>query len=360
MKIALLFDQPHWTGLGEYAILLYDLLSKNVEDVKLIYMGAVEDNHPYYTKMEYLRRTKIWPLRPTIIRRNYKKIADDHCFKDYVFHYLGYESYPLKLRKGVFTIHDVMKEGIRDKFNLIRRGKIKEAIVSIERNRQVRESVHLSPKASAVITISNKTKTDFERMGGANSTTIYHWIAKYKFQQRNKEEAMSTLNLDPKNKYFLSVGNDRPNKRTDLIKKFASYLPENFRLIKIGAPIDSCKSINVGTVESEQYPLFFNCSEAYLHLSEDEGFGRPLIEAMASSLPVICRENEINNELLGQAALYLRDQFTQDDIIKIVHKLSNNSYVEILQEKITKRKELYTAGEALNAYLNVYKNIPPE
>lgn len=356
MKIALLFDQPHWTGLGEYALQLYGLLLPNVEDVKLIYAGAKEDDFLIYYSRPYLKRTKIWANRPFVIKRNYRKVLQDNELKDYIFHFLGYELYTLKEHRAVLTVHDVIKENAKDKISLLKGLKLKEILVSMDRNRQIKQTIKLCSYASAIVSISDKTRRELENASGMNSVKIYHWIVNNRFHKRDKAEALLTLKLDQEFKYFLAVGNDRPNKRIDLIKLFASFLPDDCKLIKIGAPIESKNVINVGTVSESCYPLYFNISEGYIHLSEDEGFGRPIIEAIASEIPIICRSNNINTELLGDSAIYLNEFFTLDNIMDIIRKITTQETLNELHSKMRERKFLFSQEEALDKYLEVYTN----
>lgn len=357
MKIAILFDQPQLTGLGDYAIRLYKLLSSNNIDVILIYAGAICDNNDNYTNKPYIKRTKIWILRPHIIRRNYRQIIANGDFNDYIFHYLGYYTYPLKLRPGVLTVHDLMKENLKDKMRLLKMHKFKESLVSIERNRQIQDTINLSSRALSVITVSQKTKNEFKKIVGINSKVIYHWISDKRFRYRTKEEALTKLKLELTFKYLLSVGTDRPNKRADLIRRFSTYLPENYKLIKIGAPIDSENVINVGTVDYNLYPIYFACTEGFLHLSEDEGFGIPIIEAIASNVPVICRINDINKELLGDAALLLNENFNQNDVINIVETLNDVGSLKKIQDSMKERMRMFEPERALSSYLEVYEKL---
>ena len=357
MRVLLLFDLPHWTGLGEYALQMYQLMSQNIEDVRLVYVGAVADYHSFYSNLPYLKRTRVWALRPLTIRKNYQKILNDPEFKNYIIHYLGYDVSALKTRPGVLTVHDVLRENIRDKIHLLKQLKIKELIVSIYRNRQIQQTIKLCPIAPVVVSISKKTANELKNVSEKDSITIYHWTSLSRFHKRNPTEVLPVVNLQPDFKYLLAVGNNRPNKRIDLLRKFSSYLPPGFKLIKIGAPIESDKVINVGTVDDNTYPLYFNCSECYVHLSEDEGFGRPLIEAISSEIPIVCRVNAINEELLGDSAFYLGEHFTLDDVSNLIEKLTNTKTLEMTRSKIVSRQILFDPDVALKQYLSIYSDV---
>ena len=352
MKIALVVDQPQWTGIGTYALSLYKLLSPYIIDIELIYVGARKDEHIVYSHKDYLRRVEWWPTRPHIIRGNYRNLLKENELKGYLLHYLGTDYYPLKLRRGVITVHDL----IRDKRWPSKEYNIKKTFDILERNRKYRETLTLSNKALKIVSISKKTKDDLEALTGLNSVVIYHWIDDELFRERDKTESLYQTDLDPNLKYFLSVGNDRSSKRLDLIKILADAFPSNYRLIKIGAPVRSKNAVNIGRVKDNQtYALYFNVSEGYVHLSDDEGFGRPIIESLGSSLPVICRETKINRELLGDSAIYLDGDNVSKGIRLAIDQLNDDNFLKEIQNKISKRKKVFNSKSAAQKYIKIYE-----
>ena len=351
MKLALLVDQPHWTGIGTYAVELYKLLKTYVDDVKLIYAGAVEDDQQYYLYRPYLRRTRMWWRRPSVIRRNYRAVLRDRSLDSYLFHYLGTDFFPLRQREGVITIHDLIEDRLMPS---VRFGFVK-VLDTLERKRKYSETLKLAPKATEIITISDKTREDLKVLTGLDSTVIHHWIIGDRFRERDRAQSIRELSLKEEFKYFLAVGNDRSNKRLDLLKKFSDHLPSQYWLIKIGAPIDSQRTINVGRVDSYLYPLYFNASSAYVHLSDDEGFGRPILEALGSGIPVICRQTVINNELLGDAAIYIREEDITADVQSIIRELDSKEFADEMRRKMIERMKYFSPEIAAEKYLEVYR-----
>ena len=112
MKIAIVVDQPHWTGVGLYALELFNLMRSVINDIKLIYVGSVQDNFPHQEKILYFKKTRHYINRPIIIRQNYYKLFKDNNFNGYLFHFVGTDFFGLSIRPGIMTVHDV----IRDKF----------------------------------------------------------------------------------------------------------------------------------------------------------------------------------------------------------------------------------------------------
>ncbi|MEM0135848.1 MAG: hypothetical protein QXU18_11615 [Thermoplasmatales archaeon] len=350
MRVAIIFDQPHWTGIGTYAVSLYDLLKTRIEGLKLIYAGAVEDYHHYYAQKPYLKRTNTLLLRPRVIRSNYKNILKDSELSCYLFHYVGTDFYALKWREGIITIHDLIK----DRIAFPTKGGIMKSLDSLERYRKYRETIVLSRKALKIVSISYKTHDDLKTKNGLESVVIHHWIRDGIFKERDKTETLKLLHLDPKYKYFLSVGNDRESKRLDLIKEFSDALPSNYRLIKIGAPVDSKASINIGRVGDDAYPLYFNAVEGYLHLSDDEGFGWPIVESLGSLTPVICRDLKINRELLGNAAIYVEESL-KDEIPRVIKIMENELFIREIKTRMKEIRKMFSSENAANEYVRLYE-----
>src|SRR5262249_9145080 len=66
----------------------------------------------------------------------------------------------------------------------------------------------------------------------------------------------------------------------------------------------SSGDVVLGSVDSQSLPALYNASDVFVFPSISETFGFPLVEAMASGLPVIAADTLINREVCGPAALY--------------------------------------------------------
>ena len=60
---------------------------------------------------------------------------------------------------------------------------------------------------------------------------------------------------------------------------------------------------HVGFVPAADLPLWYNCAEAFLYPSIYEGFGLPVLEAMACGTPVIASDVAALTEIVGKAGL---------------------------------------------------------
>jgi len=78
--------------------------------------------------------------------------------------------------------------------------------------------------------------------------------------------------------------------------------------------------IFTGYVPSLDLPVFFNAAEAFVYPSVFEGFGLPVIEAMACGLPVLTSYGSSLEEVAGEAAL-LVDPLSEESIAEGLRKL---------------------------------------
>ncbi|MFH1413019.1 MAG: glycosyltransferase family 1 protein [bacterium] len=96
----------------------------------------------------------------------------------------------------------------------------------------------------------------------------------------------------------------------------------------------SNRVIMPGWVEEGDMPYIFNAASAFIFPSNYEGFGIPLLQAMACGTPVTASNTSSIPEIAKNAALF----FDQDDVYDMAKKIA-----EIIQNN-KKRKELIKLG----------------
>lgn len=100
--------------------------------------------------------------------------------------------------------------------------------------------------------------------------------------------------------------------------------------------------IALGWIPFDDIPLLYRRADLFVFPSLHEGFGLPILEAMASGVPVLCSRLEPLTEVAGNAALFI-DPHDHADIAKgIVSLLRDNELREKLIKKGRMRAKEFT------------------
>lgn len=181
--------------------------------------------------------------------------------------------------------------------------------------------------ASAYIAISENTAKDLARFFQGilkESITIAHCGVQKTFSpSTDKEMSIFKFKYGITKPFFLVVGAGYGDsyKNTDLFLKAYSYLAsrQGFDIIITGhAKIMSTEYrsyTNGGIVHflqlsDQELAIAYSCALALIYPSKYEGFGMPILEAMACGCPVITCPNASIPEVAGEAVLYVNSDDT--------------------------------------------------
>jgi glycosyltransferase involved in cell wall biosynthesis len=127
--------------------------------------------------------------------------------------------------------------------------------------------------------------------------------------------------------YMLAVGSLQPGKNFDLLVKLAER-QVFFPIVVVGGVDPSVfggmdkKGQNAlryaGYVSDEELEALFTCARCYIQPSFYEGFGLPVLEAMARGIPVLCSNAASLPEVGGDAVLY----FSPDNVDELDNLVS--------------------------------------
>jgi glycosyltransferase involved in cell wall biosynthesis len=113
---------------------------------------------------------------------------------------------------------------------------------------------------------------------------------------------------------------------------------------------------HLGNMSDEELCLAYNCASAFVYPSLYEGFGLPLLEAMACGTPVVASKTGAIPEVAGDAALYFNPQ-DLDDIRSSLETVMQPGTAATLTEKGTARARLFTWEQTARQTLEAYRQL---
>lgn len=252
----------------------------------------------------------------------------------------------------VLTVYDMIHElypqyFIDDSFNVLNNKKI------------------LLERATKVIAVSNNTKKDILK--------IYPHIDPHKIEviyHGNSIYYDKNIKVDLPENYILFVG-ERSNYKNFIfmllsLKEILSS-DKSLKIICAGGgkftDIEK-KKISELEIESQVIQKYFEENElgAFYHNaicfvfpSEYEGFGIPVLEAMACSCPIVLTNNSSFPEVAGEAGIYFELNNLEDLKNKVDMLVKNKEARSEYIQKGLERSKLFSWEKAATECLNLYK-----
>lgn len=181
-------------------------------------------------------------------------------------------------------------------------------------NMYFKRQYRLFKAVKSLIANSMFTKSELVQLLGINEddiSIIYPYYNSNFFYP--KSEFSSNGDSESKEIWILSVGSDQPNKNIENIILSLQLLPENYKLIRVGRTEHTRKQIaNLGLLKrvsfhrslaTHELAELYRKSDVFLFPSLHEGFGIPIIEAMASGTPVVTSDRDSLPEVTGNAGI---------------------------------------------------------
>ncbi|HTU49998.1 MAG TPA: glycosyltransferase family 1 protein [Acidobacteriaceae bacterium] len=234
---------------------------------------------------------------------------------------------PVKCRRAV-TIHDILFESHPEFFTP----------VFVARSKLLMR--HAAKRADQVFTVSEFSRNEICRCYGIpmeRVSVIYNGVA-YDHFAISKDDDMGVLsrrNLT-KNNYLLSVGRLEPRKNHETLFKAYALLKSDvpplvivgqrdFRFSRIFETVRDLKLTDririLEDVSDSELPALYRNAAVFAYPSVAEGFGMPVVEAMAAGVPVVASNQTAIPEVAGEDGALLVDTFRPDELVSAIERL---------------------------------------
>ncbi|WP_249979296.1 glycosyltransferase family 4 protein [Vreelandella olivaria] len=226
---------------------------------------------------------------------------------------------PLLANISIFmTLHDLIHLDVEQESSYLKRAYYQKLILPAVK------------KAACVFTVSTYSKNRIVEWAGVDPDKIVV-VGNGVDPIFTENQRMHSLG-EP---YFLYVGNQKPHKNIEfMIRAFAkSTVRDNFLLILSGRFSDTVSTLvdqlgiadrvrAAGFIEESDLPAWYRGASALIMPSLYEGFGLPVIEAMASNTLVLSSNRTSLSEVAGNAAHYF-DPTNEQQLIEAFNFASN-------------------------------------
>ena len=234
--------------------------------------------------------------------------------------------------------------------------------------------------ADKIIAISQSTKRDLISVYGLPEEkieVIYPGIDTEVFKPVENDGLKTDFRerYGLSNPYFLHVGRRMGYKNFGaLLKAFGnSRLKEDYMLLVIGGESRLCSEEHeiiergelsecvkfLGQLSTDELILAYSSAHAFVMSSLYEGFGLPVLEAMACGTPVIASNSSSMPEVAGNAAILFSPR-DRDSIVDALERVAQESVRVDLIEGGFERVKLFSWDEAARRTLGVYEEVVGE
>lgn len=358
---------PAAAGIGRYCLnLLRSLAALGAADAEFVLFTGPQTARDLAAELAEHWREQRSPLRSSVLRslitlpRGIRRHGLD------VFHGLDHVGLPWFGGRGrcVVTVHDIMPLEHPEWFRLRHRWVVRLALRRVLR------------RAEAIIVPSDCVRRDIVRRGLAGEARIV--VIPEGCERRfnavpdpNAMERVAGKYRLPK-RYVLFVGTLDPRKNlARLLGALARVEESGLSLVVAGAPGWRADEIQAranglglaervrftGFVDEQDLPQLYRGAQLFAFPSLYEGFGLPLLEAMACGVPVVASNVSAMPEVAGDAAL-LVDPRSEEQLAEAISRVAVDDALRgRMRERGARRAAEFTWEQAARRTMEIYRRV---
>ncbi len=268
----------------------------------------------------------------------------------------------LKTTKKVTTVHDMVA--------YLFSSSVHRKILSTQKRRLA----HVKKEADRIIADSQATKEDLVKFLDIppEKISVIYLAPSSIFKPQDDDKINEVLKkYKIKKPYILSVATQEPRKNIqkllDVFEKIQLERP-NFNLVLTGkygwgpglhyqGSTDG-KIIWTDYVSENDLPVLYSGCRVFVYPSLYEGFGLPILEAMACGAPVVTSNNSAMAEIAKEAAILVdpRNEGQLKRAIELVLDLNLDSYQKLVRASMERARK-YTWNKTARETLQVYEEV---
>jgi alpha-1,3-rhamnosyl/mannosyltransferase len=282
-----------------------------------------------------------------------------------LYHATHYVLPPLTRARAVVTIHDII--------HLLYPQFLPNRLAHLYARFMIRRALQ---RADRIITVSYNSKrdlVDYFSVSPSRIEVIYNGVSRVFFSEVPPEAREAAARKHGVHgRYLLFLGGEKPHKNVqNVVRAFAEArrdaalphtlvlagpLPSNpARLEALIAALDLGPAVvRTGVVPEEDLPALYAGADAFLYPTLYEGFGLPVIEAMACGTPVLTSSTSALQEVAGGYA-YLADPMDVAAIARGIVTLTTDEKVRSDFRELGRKRSLdFSWDKAAERTLAVY------
>ena len=356
----------NYSGLGNYSRLLIHSLSNLYKENQYFLYTPKYNAHPLHNFADNNNCTIVTPkgislLLPSSFWRSFFVANDINNQNIDIFHGLSGELpvSSLKMPK-VVTIHDVIFM------------RYPEYYATFDRKMYEKKFKHACKIADKIITISKQTADDCIHFldADARKIEIGYQSCDPIFWTTQQEKNISKLYNLPE-KFILNIGTMEARKNLLNLVKALKFIDDDVSLVAIGGRTpytiqveEYIKENNLAHrvklmhgVPFRDFPAIYAAASAFVYPSVFEGFGIPVLEALAVGIPVATSNISSMPEVSGEAAIYFDPYCVEDMADKINLLLNDKEVVAELNANRSKQLDKFAIENIAKNVNDIYRSI---